>query len=178
MLPNWFIAIPVAEAAIVERLPPAPRGLRLLTPADLHVTVAFLGPVDEARARAAYAAMNWPLAPRDISFGEVVPMGPVRRFSALSALLVEGRKEVEAAMGRARGAAFAAAGIEGERRPPLAHLTLARPQRRTSDRDREAALAWARRIDLSGLGVRLEGIALYTWARDRTERLFQIVARA
>jgi len=177
MLPNWFIAIPVAEAAIFEALPPPPRGLRVFAVADLHLTVAFLGPVDEARARTSFGVMDWPLAPREISLGEVVPLGSPRRFSALSALLVEGRDQVEAAMEQARGAAFSGAGVEAERRPPLAHLTLARPKRSASEAERAAALKWAQSIDLSGIRVRIEGIALYTWAADRSERLFRIVTQ-
>jgi RNA 2',3'-cyclic 3'-phosphodiesterase len=177
MLPNWFIAIPVADTRILEALPPAPSGLRVFAAADLHLTVAFLGAVGEARARAAFEAMDWPLAPREIGFGEVVPMGSPQRFSALSALLTEGREAVESAMSFARGAAFAAAGIDAERRPPVAHLSLARLRRHASDAEREAALAWARSIDLSGLRLRISGIALYTWAQDRSQALFDIVVR-
>jgi 2'-5' RNA ligase len=177
MHPNWFIAIPVAEAAIVEALPPPPRGLRVFAADDLHLTVAFLGPVGEGRARAAFEAMAWPLGSRAIGFGEVVPMGSPRSYSALSALLTEGRDEVEAAMESARDQAFAAAGIEGERRPPLAHLTLARPARSANAEQREAALAWARAVDLSRLQARIDSIALYTWSQDRSQRLFAIVAR-
>lgn len=173
---NWFIGLPVASGAWFECLA-APAGCRRFAPSDLHLTVAFLGGVSEEAARAAFGVTRFALGPTDVTLGAVVPMGPPQRYSALSALLVTGRAEVEAAMGGARTAAYEAAGIPGDRRPPKAHVTLARPKRSASADERQRALEWANGLDVEGVAVRLEEIALYTWAEARDEALFRIVAR-
>lgn len=173
--PNWFIGVPVAGAALMSRVPEAPRGIRTFHAEDLHFTVAFLGACGEERARAALAALSWPLPALDVTFGEVVPMGNPRRYSALSALLVTGRAEVEAAIGASRDAACAAAEVAVDERPPKAHVTIARPARSATEGDRREALRWARGIRLDGITERLDRVALYTWSEDRLERLFRVV---
>lgn len=163
---NWFVALPV-EAELP--LPAPPEGLRLFAPADRHVTVAFLGPVSEDAARAAFAAVARVVGdgrftvPAAVGLGAVVPLGPARRWSALAALLGEGRAEVEAAMATVRREAWRAARAEADDRPPLAHVTLARPPR-TGAHVREAALAWAAGLDLRGVSIPLRRVALYGWA--------------
>jgi 2'-5' RNA ligase len=50
-MPNWFIALPVSPLGWFERLvPPPPAGFRAFHPDDLHLTIAFLGAVDDATA--------------------------------------------------------------------------------------------------------------------------------
>ena len=78
----------------------------------------------------------------------MVAMGSARRYSALSALL----------------------------RKPKAHVTLARPKRRATERERAAGLVWASELDVRAVRVRLDRVALYTWDEARDERLFRIVA--
>jgi 2'-5' RNA ligase len=173
--PNWFVGVPVPGAALVSRVPEAPRGIRTFHQEDLHLTVAFLGACGEERARAAFAALAWPLPAIDVTFGEVVAMGNPRRYSALSALLVTGRAEVEAAIGASRDAACEVAQVAIDERPPKAHVTIARPARSASDGDRRAALRWAHGIRLEGITVRLDQVALYTWSEDRLSRLFRVV---
>lgn len=177
--PNWFVGVPVSGAELMSRVPEPPPGIRTFHEDDLHLTVAFLGPCGEERARAAFAALAWPLPALDVTFGEVVPMGNPRRFSALSAVLVDGRAEVEAAIGASRDAACEAARVAVDERPPKAHVTVARPGRSATDADRRAALRWARDIHLGGVVARLDRVALFTWSEDRAERLFREVdARA
>lgn len=174
MRPNWFIAWPASGDGWFERHARPPHGIRRFHPEDLHVTLAFLGPVEEAAARAAWAACGRPPA-RRATLGTVVPMGRPDRYTALSALLDEGRADVEADMGRHRRAACEAASVAPDRRSPKAHLTLARPGRRAGEGERAAGLAWARTVDLSGVPLTLDRLALYTWSEDRRDRLFRVV---
>lgn len=178
MRPNWFVALPVDPGDwFPARVPDPPPGVRRFAPADLHLTVAFLGPVDEAAARAAWALARWEEPPIPVSLGAVVPMGPRRRPSALSAVLVEGREIVERLIGTLRGGMFTAAGARPDDRPPLAHLTLARPRRDATDAERARAVAWARQVDLRGTRLTLDALALYTWDEARRDRLFRVVER-
>ena len=178
MRPNWFIALPVSPMGWFETLPAPPEATRLFAPADLHLTIAFLGDVDETKARASWAALAWPLPAMIATLGGVGPLGPKHRYSALSAALDEGREAVERAIATARVACCAAAVVTVDPRPALAHVTIARPQRRASDAERAAALAWAAEITLPKVPLRLDAAALYTWAEDRKDALFRIVERA
>jgi 2'-5' RNA ligase len=172
---NWFVAVTVPGAEIAARLSAPPRGVRCLHADDFHLTIAFLGACGPERARRGFDALVWPLGALDVTLGEVVPMGSPHRFSALSALLVQGRAEVESAMGVARAPICAAAGVAVDPRPPKAHVTIARPARRASATERDTALRWARALPLAGVRVRLAELALYTWSEDRRERLFRRV---
>ena len=176
--PNWFVGIPIPAGTWFERLVTTlPEGIRRFHPDDLHVTVAFLGGISEEQARAGWQAVSWSLEPLTVSLGSIVPMGNPRRYSALSIELVDGRKEVEHAIATCRDAVCDAAGASREKRPAKAHITVARPTRRASDGQREAALRWAKRIQLVGQTVQVRALALYTWADDRRERQFKIVER-
>lgn len=97
-------------------------------------------------------------------------MGPPARFSALSALIAHHREPIERAMGECRERAWTAAGAASESRPPKAHVTLSRPDRRTSDRERRAGLAWASTLAIEPVAILLDRVALYTWSDERHRR--------
>ena len=178
MKPNWFVALPVSPGAWFARVSDPPHGVRLFHPEDLHLTVAFLGGVDEAAARAAFAASRAiPLSARPVRLGEVVPMGNPRRPSALSARLREGNEAVAQAITAVRDAVCDAAGAPRELRPALPHLTVARPRRTATYDERREAVRWAASLDLGAPEVVLDAVALYTWSSERRERLFTIVDR-
>lgn len=176
---SWFVAFPV-DGSFLEPLPAVPPGFRRFHRDDLHLTIAFLGACGEARARDALAALDAQLAARKVepvtvSLGEVVPMGNPRAYSALSALLLEGRETVEALIARVRDPLADAARAARETRAPKAHVTIARPARRATRADRDAGLVWAARLALGEVRVRLERIALYTRAEPGDERRYRIV---
>jgi 2'-5' RNA ligase len=177
--PNWFFAFPL-DGSFVEDLPRPPSALRRYHAEDVHLTLAFLGGVGEAGAQRALAALDEQLARAtpaalDVSLGEVVPMGPRGRYSALSALLERGREEVTDVIRSLRDALTEAASGRREQRPAKPHVTVARPGARATDADREAGLQWAAMLDLRAVCARLDRIALYTWSELRRERLFRIV---
>lgn len=175
---NWFVAWPVDAPAIAERLRGAPEGVRVLAPGDLHVTLAFLGAVDEARALAALDAIEpATLAAVAATFGAVGVMGHPKRGTALSAVVRQGREALEAAIEARRARALEAAGAPPDERPPLAHLTVARIGRRARAPERRAAIRWTEHIDLSGIDATLDRVALYTWSEDRRAAQYRI-ARA
>lgn len=176
--PNWFIALPISAQDWFDRLvstPPA--GLQRFHSDDLHLTVAFLGGCGEAKARAAWAALRWPLGVVQATLGNVVPMGAPQRYSALSAELIDERTQVEAAMSQCRDVLFDEAGAAPETRPAKAHVTVARPSRKASASDRAAGLRWASGLALRGQPVTLGTIALFTAAEDRSARRYWIVER-
>jgi len=176
--PNWFVAVPVpAEGWFDRMITTPPEGIRRFHPEDIHMTVAFLGGVSEQEAYAGWQALSWTLGPVTASLGAVVPMGAPHRYSALSIELIDGRQEMERAITACRDAICDAAGARRENRPAKAHITVARPNRRAGDSEREAGLRWAKRLDLHRQTVLLDSVALYTWADDRKLRQFKMVER-
>lgn len=180
MKPNWFLALPVpAGSWFHERVAAQPPpSVRLFHPEDLHLTVAFLGLVEESAARKAWELTSlWRQGPVRVSLGEVVGMGPPAQYSALSALLERGREEVEAGMRACRDPMLAAASSRPEMHPIKAHVTLGRPRRSANHDERGAALSWALHLPLRDVELTLSEIALYTWPEDRRDRQFMTVER-
>lgn len=179
VLPNWFLAFPVS-AEWLTALPPMPPRFRRFQPSDVHLTLLFLGGCGETSALRALGAVRdaltaEPRAAVTITLGQLVPMGPRREYTALSALLVEGQAPVAELMKQLRDAPADAAGIRRDERSPVPHVTLGRPQRRATEEDRVAGLAWAASTTLPKAEQTLDRIALYTWHTERRDALFRIV---
>jgi len=158
-------------------MPPPPPRVRVFATLDLHVTLGFLGSVNESSAREAWERIgDFPSLRRATgSFSGIEPLGHPRKPSALSAMVDVGRELLSEMIAEARESLLNAAGAPEDTRPPLPHMTLARIQRRAGAPERRAALRWARAIDLREVTFTAPSVALYTWANDRQERLFRIV---
>jgi 2'-5' RNA ligase len=166
MAANWFIALPVPAGPWLEALA-APTGVRLFAPEDLHLTVAFLGAVSAEQARTAFDhAGSLPLAPLEIGLAQVAALGSRRRPSAFSALLDQGREQIERAIAALRDVLCDAAGAARDQRPPLAHVTLARPARTVTAEQLRAARAWAGGLSLAGVRACVTRVALFTRRQD------------
>lgn len=179
MKPNWFIAFPVIGDFVAE-LPALPPGLRRFDSRDVHLTLSFLGACSSEGARVAMqtvkqALLSAAVVPMQVSLGSVVPMGPRGRYSALSALLDEGRSTVEGCLLRFRDVASDAAQVRRDTRAPKPHITVARPSRTATQEQRALGLAWAESVDVTAVRCTLDRVALYTWHMPRRERLFEIV---
>lgn len=175
---SFFVALPIGTddaRELLARFTDVPPSTNVLSADDLHVTIAFLGRADDASARAGFAALDWPLGPVVASLAPAEPMGELERFSALSARLVRGRVEVERAMGASRGRVFTASGAEPERRPPHAHVTIARVRTKASLDERGRAIAWAARTRVDTVELTLDRVALFTSSEGPTNRRYRVV---
>jgi len=179
--PNWFFAFPL-DGSFVLQLPALPSNFRRFHPDDVHLTLAFLGGCGQLGAERALSALDErlarePLSAMAVSLGEVVAMGGSRRsYTALSALLNQGRAEASGRIAALRDSLTRAASGRTDKRPPKPHVSIARPRSRAREQDREAGLIWAASLQLQTVHANLDRIALYTWSEDRRDRLFQIVA--
>ncbi len=159
--------------------PTPPPRVRVFATLDLHVTLAFLGSVEESDARRAWGRIGEVASFRRVTgtFSGVEPLGHPGKPSALAAMVDAGREPLVEMIGEARGPLLRESGAPEDARPPLPHMTVARIQRRANRAERRQALRWAHTIDLRAVTFTAASVALYTWADDRQERLFQIVAQ-
>jgi len=107
-------------------------GLRLIAPADLHVTLCFLGwqateQVD-AIAAACVAAAVAAAGPWELTLGAAIWLPP-RRARVLAVELVDGQQRLRALQAALSSALRAGGWYEPERRPYRPHVTLARVTR-------------------------------------------------
>ena len=166
----------------VDRLrpyPAPPPRVRVFATSDLHVTLGFLGSVDESDARRAWDRIGEFPSFRSVtgSFSGIEPLGHPGKPSALCAMVDDGREPLAEMIAEARETLLSAAGALEDTRPPLPHMTVARIQRRATAAERRQALRWADTIDLRAVAFTAPSVALYTWADDRQDRLFRIVER-
>jgi 2'-5' RNA ligase len=179
---NWFLAFPLDEHVGLE-LPRPSSGVSLLSTADLHLTLAFLGPVGEERALRAAALLFEALARErcesfPCSFDHLEPLGPAERFSVLATTLSEGHLRAVELLSRHRDAACDAASAPRDPRPPLPHVTLARIARSATHSQRADALAWSRSVDLRSARAHLRRIALFTASERPSSDRYRIVLAA
>ena len=172
MTSNWFIGVPAPLAFDLE----VPPSVHPIHPADRHLTVAFLGPCGEARARLAWeTAARFDLEALDVHLDGTRLLGHPKRPSALAVLIGRGRRRLAEAM-LLRDELRAAAGLAPERRPPLPHVTFARIARRVDPGVRQAIAAWARGLKFEG-SLPLTELALYTGSTGGGARRYRVVLR-
>ena len=177
--PNWFLALPLPPGAAWQQAAvSAPAQLRRFAAADLHCTVAFLGPCGEARAEAAWQVLVDLRADGiPIRAGRWRALGSPRQPSAYGLTLAQGHRSLCALLQRWEPLARRAAGLTPSSRPPLPHVTLLRPRRRDAPQVAAPMLSWMAQAPLPPGRVLLQELALWTWDSERRERLFQITAR-
>ena len=176
MRPNWFIGLVVAELPGLENiLADCPAELRRFHQTDLHITVAFLGPVEPEQAWRAWDGLGViDSGPITISLGSLKPFG--HRGSTFSFELDDGCDAVRELVAAKQNSLRFVAGLTPESRSPRPHITIARLKRKASVQARTAARNWAQTVMVPGEPLRLTKLALYTWAQDRRQQLFAVVA--
>ncbi len=182
MRPNWFIAFSVEAPAWLRAVTSPPPGGRLFHPADLHATWAFLGPVAESAAHAAFHEACLRLAAAAFTASpfhpaRLEPFGPPRAPSAYAVVPADGAPWLTALLAahQAELIALATARQVASLRlhAPRPHVTLARPRRAATPAERTALGTWAAAQRLPPDPVVIDTCALYTWAADRRARLFE-----
>lgn len=177
--PNWFIAFPFPSSSLPSgTMASLPSGTRAFEPDDLHITVAFLGPVGENRALAAWERLAATAgSPCRTHLGPRAAFGSPRRPSALG-LDLDGAPEDGALtqfLDEWRDRLRADAGLAAENRPVRPHVTLGRPPRRPDTHWPGRLAAWLGGGDDHGDPVVLDRVALYTRAdRDARRRFRQV----
>jgi 2'-5' RNA ligase len=119
----------------ISRLTQAMPDVRFVDPASLHLTLAFLGELDDtqvAEAMAATAATSLELSPFTLQIGALGTFGPVSAPRVIWAGVTGDVPALHAAQ-MLLTATLEAHGFAPDRRPFAPHLTLARVQRRLEE---------------------------------------------
>lgn len=169
--PNWFIALPLDARELPDgELDSLPPGTRRFHPDDLHVTVAFLGPVERATALRAWSETDWSRQTAlRIPTGQRATFGPRRRPSAFGLELDEPGGRLAAFIECWRDRLLVAAGRPPEERAVRPHVTLGRPSRGRGDSTRVRDWLAA---SPAPVPVSLDRVVLCTRAGREEERRF------
>jgi len=176
MKPNWFVAVPVPAPWLSNLLRSAPEQCRGFRPEDVHMTIAFLGAMDPALQSVLVPILERVrVQPFGIKLGKLLALPSPKKVSALSLEVCDGRDTACELISQLRDPLIKAAGARADNRPPLPHITVARPIRKFKNEGQKAALAWVARQAALEETVRLDRIAIYTWSEDRSVRQFRVV---
>lgn len=179
MLPNWFIALPLRGGEWLEEIRrTAPREVRVFHPDDVHITIAFLGaqpPGTHPVETMIKAMQSLVIPPCNCTFSRLRALPSPERMSAISWELDKGKSEISTIIRQHRAGLLQAASARPDNRPPLPHVTVARPRRQDGIRAIQAAAAWLPTVPPPTGEFLVTGIALYGWAKDRTQRQFDIL---
>ena len=176
--PNWFIGFVVPHEGWFDALERTPVGARYFNREDLHVTLSFLGAVEEADAmRAWQVATRFEHEAFSFPLGHIEPMGPAHAPTAWAVVPRQPILELNTFLATRRNLLASAAYARPDSRPPRPHITVARPKRLASAKQRAELERWAESQNVPQISVTLDQIALYTWSQERDHRLFRIVAR-
>ncbi|HYN05796.1 MAG TPA: RNA 2',3'-cyclic phosphodiesterase [Vicinamibacterales bacterium] len=139
----------------------AGRALRFTKAPNIHLTMHFLGSLDEAREAEVLAQLGetLPAAPFDVALGHLgafPPAGPPRVFW----VAVEQGRDALADIHRQLGRRLTAAGVSIENRPFSPHLTLARVRDGEQHRARRVTERLAR-LTVAPIRWRVERVTLY-----------------
>ncbi len=135
--------------------------LRWSRAGNIHLTLHFLGDLDEARETAVRAQLDEPLAtdPFDVTLGELGLFPPSGRPRVFWVAVEHGRREllaIHAELSRR----LVAAGVEIETRPFAPHLTLARVRDGHHQRARRVAER-LRRVTVPSIQWPVSKVVLY-----------------
>ena len=176
MQPNWFIALKAPEdLELNSLLKSKPQKLRVFSPTDRHITLAFLGHCSSEDAHAAWQiALQSPPFIQNLQPQALQTMGNPKRPSA-AALTFRHADSLATWMSVHRPALLAAAKRPAAQYPPLPHMTIARPKRRANHLDRQTMIEWCDQANVDLPSIVFDKMALCTWSKDRKKALFQTV---
>lgn len=177
---NWFIAFPIPPIqGLAETLKGIPEHCRVIHPADLHLTLAFLGSCGETAAFRAWEFVSMlPLPSFVFEPHHLEAFGNPKRPSALGIVPRSASSVLSQFMLLYRDQLCDIAGAKRELRPPRPHVTIARPPKRATHQELDLCNKWAKQATCPSEPIFLSTLALYTWAEDRSVQQFRVIAQA
>jgi len=144
---SWRVAAAAQQRALIEAIPGARRVLRLVQPDLMHLTLRFLGEVDEGGVDPLQAALDGlPPFAITLDLDRAGTFGPDAR-TAVAWLGVGGEVDALPTLAADVERSVRLAGLPADDRPFAAHLTLARVARQATPEQRRAIAAAVRALD-------------------------------
>ncbi|ACF14980.1 Phosphoesterase HXTX [Chloroherpeton thalassium ATCC 35110] len=178
MTANTFVAAPIENTKgwLSQYLIKLPDALRVFDARDLHLTVAFLGKISAEAQHAVIRILEQLSHPAfEISFDRLVALPNAKRMSAISLRVKDGASEAARFIETWREPIFQSVALPPETRPPLPHITIARPKRNATAREKNTILNWCNAETPPSVTIPINRVALYTWSDNRKERQFKIL---
>jgi 2'-5' RNA ligase len=171
-------AIGAEQARLMEAIG-AGRSLRWVRPADMHLTLVFVGEVETPRVEAVIGAVRAPVAatPFDVAFAGIGVFPPHGPANVLWLGVRSGATELGIVQGE-MAARLERVGVARETRPYRPHLTLARcrPGRSRNRLDRRRVEAANRDREIAR--VRVQAVTLYHSELTSDGPRYAVLARA
>ncbi len=176
---NWFVGLPLPVADgnwYRDLLRLGPPELRFFQPDDIHMTIAFLGRMSLACKPDVIDVLTSLRAESfHVSLGRLRALPSEQHITALAFELERGAETARRLIADWRPSLYRAANARADSRPPLPHITIARPLRRSGRAGQRVAQLWSRSLTGPPEIFSLTRVNLYCWAADRRSRLFQVV---
>jgi len=180
MTSTYFVALPVIidVDVLVDILDGAPSGLDFTPAEELHVTIAFLGPIDPDRALEAIARLDL-LGESSGTLEHIVWLGPEEDPRAMT-MKDPSDSALREFIETARATLIEATGARPDRYGVAPHVTIAWIPRDAAPELREAAVGWAHALDNSGIQVpySLARPQIYTHAAPGSDRRYEVITKS
>ncbi|MDH4199323.1 MAG: hypothetical protein OEV66_02995 [Spirochaetia bacterium] len=172
---NWFVAFKIPpEKWFQELVQQLPADLKAFHPEDLHLTIAFLGGLNLHLKSAIFDLLQkFYLDPLTITSSKFLFLPSEKKYSAICLDFRQGFESVGLhdlfmeTMHAIRNEILIVAQAEQDMRNFLPHITVARPGRNISSKDRHSMLLKIKQTSIPQIRIRLDTIGLYTWDDDR-----------
>lgn len=177
---NWFIAFPVIAGSdiVAKSVDGRPPAILPVAADDLHITVAFLGPVSRRKAYSAWRKLaDFSPGSVDITFNQLKPFGPYSKPTAYGLSLAHGRESIHNLISSVRKKVLSSAGKKPHAGRIVPHVTVARPCRRLSRDDFSAISSWRNDYEVPAINIVIDEIALYTRSDKPDAGRFTIIER-
>ncbi len=154
----------------------SPGGVNWQDAADLHITMAFLGPWQETHVPTIKKMLpSLPAAPDTVTAGNWLLLPRPEKFSAVAIGVVNGAGALKEIMSEWHEPLRRLVGGPPSRGEFMPHITLGRPDRKAGNQDMDGWREWVEKRAPQPVEWKVEAPAVYTWADDRTVRRFRRV---
>ena len=180
MKPNWFVAFTISPGLWYEDIYKSIKEpMHSFHPDDLHSTVAFLGSLDDEGVESIKRAMDsFDERPLSVTLGKLLFLPKLPEYSAVSYSVEQGNEILQGYMKKYRDSFYVAAKRAVETRPPLPHITIARPPRKLKADEKVNLVKDFQKLPIPRNKIIIDTLALYTWSENRSfcqNRQFDIV---
>ncbi|MDH4262338.1 MAG: hypothetical protein OEV78_04760 [Spirochaetia bacterium] len=170
---NWFVAFKVDQGNWFNFLiSQMPRDLKIFQPDDLHMTIAFLGNLNlKFIDNITDCIKNFNIEPVILDSRGIIVLPSEKRFSAICLDFQDAPvKKFLEPVSQFRDRILKSAEVKADNRNFLPHVTIARPDRNITLIKKEELLKKIKQIPPFEISIKVQKIALYTWADYRAHR--------